>query len=82
MIMSTFLAAGLLLIVGCSSGPSSDDMAHLNTLKQQVVSLKKEVAEKQSAKSSLEQQLAAKKQALAQAVQDENETKANLAKYK
>jgi septal ring factor EnvC (AmiA/AmiB activator) len=76
------LVGGLLLVAGCSSGPSADDMAHLDALKQEVAALKKEVAEKQSEKSSLEQQLTTKKQELAQAVQDENETKANLANYK
>lgn len=76
------LVGGLALVSGCSSGPSTDDMAHLDALKQEVASLQKEVAEKQSEKANLEQQLSSKKGELSQAVQDEDETKANLAKLR
>ena len=76
------LVGGLALLAGCSSGPSADEMAELDALKHEVASLQKEVATKQSEKASLEQQITTKKQELSQAVQDENETKANLAKLR
>ncbi len=76
------IAAGTCLVVGCSSGPSADDMAHLDALKQEVASLQQEVAQKKTEKANLEQQISTKKQELAQAQQDENETKTNLQNYK
>ena len=76
------IVGGVFLIAGCGSSPSADDVAHLDALKQEVSSLQKEVAEKKTEKANLEQQVATKKQELAQAVQDQNETKSNLAKYR
>ncbi len=75
------LAGGMVLVAGCSSNPSADDLAHLDALKQEVASLQKEVAEKQSEKASLEQQVTTKKQELSQSQQDEDATRANLAKF-
>lgn len=75
------LVVGMVIISGCSSNPSADDLAHLDALKQEVTSLQKEVAGKQSEKANLEQQVAAKKQELSQARQDEDATRANLAKF-
>ena len=82
MVFSLLIIRGLLFVAGCSSGPSADDLSHLDALKQEVASLQKEVAAKQTEKSNLAQQVTTKKQQLAQAVQDENDTKANLANYK
>ncbi|HEY6950853.1 MAG TPA: hypothetical protein VI758_00520 [Bacteroidota bacterium] len=82
MVFSLLIVGGLLFVAGCSSGPSAEDLSHLDALKQEVASLQKEVAAKQAEKSTLAQQVTTKKQQLAQAVQDENETKANLANYK
>lgn len=76
------IAGGVFLTAGCSSSPSADDLSHLDALKQEVASLQKQVAEKQTEKTNLAQQVSAKKQGLAQAVQDENETKANLTNYR
>lgn len=80
LILPLILVGGMALVSGCSSNPSADDLAHLDALKQEVASLKKDVAEKQSEKSTLEQQVATKKQELSQAQQDEDATRANLAK--
>ncbi len=81
LVIPLVLVSGMALVSGCSSSPSADDLAHLDALKQEVASLKKEVADKQSVKSSLEQQVATKKQELSQAQQDEDGTRANLAKF-
>ncbi len=82
MVLSLLVVGGSVALVGCSSSPSADDLAHLDALKQEVASLQKEVDQKKTEKASLEQQISTKKQELAQATQDENETKANLANYK
>jgi septal ring factor EnvC (AmiA/AmiB activator) len=79
---SLLIVGGAFMMAGCSSNPSADDLSHLDALKQEVTSLQKEVADKKTEKATLEQQVSTKKQELAQAVQDENETKANLANYK
>ncbi len=75
------IVAGALMISGCSSSPSADDLSHLDALKQEVASLQKEVADKKAEKANLDQQLSTRKQELAQAKQDEDDTKANLAAY-
>ncbi len=82
MIFSLLIVGGTCLIVGCSSNPSADDLAHLDALKQEVSSLQKEVAAKNTEKASLEQQMTTKKQELVKSKQDEDETRANLANYR
>ncbi len=81
-LLSFLIVGGACLLAGCSSSPSADDLAHLDALKQEVASLQKEVDARKADKANLEQQISTKKQELAQAVQDENDTKANLATYK
>ena len=81
-IVPFLVGGGLCLLVGCSSGPSADDVAHLDALKQEVASLQKVVDQKKTEKANLDQLISTKKQELAKVTQDENETKANLANYK
>jgi outer membrane murein-binding lipoprotein Lpp len=63
---------------GCSSGPSADELAHLDQLKSEVESLKNEVAAKEAEKTSLEAQVQQKKDDLATAENNQKLTQERL----
>jgi len=73
-----FLAGAAAMLPGCSSGPSSDDLAQLDQLKTEVESLKKEVAAKEAEKETLETQIKQKKDELATAENNQKLTRERL----
>ena len=72
------LAGSAALYSGCSSGPSADELAQLDQLKSEVESLKKEVAAKETEKTSLEAQVQQKKDDLATAENNQKLTRERL----
>lgn len=77
----TFLFASA-AFVGCSSGPSEEELAQLDALKAEVASLQKQVDEKKAEKASLEKQIAEKQAQLAAAQQEQAATKQRLESQK
>ncbi len=67
-----------LLIAGCSSGPSEEELAQLETLKAEVTSLQKEVSAKQAEKAGLDKQVADKQAELAAAMKEQEATRERL----
>lgn len=65
-------------IVGCSSGPSEEELAQLEALKAEVASLQKEVSAKQAEKAGLEKQVADKQAELAAAMKEQDATRDRL----
>jgi hypothetical protein len=74
---AAFLAATF-TIVGCSSGPSEEELAQLEALKAEVASLQKEVSAKQAEKTSLQKQVADKQAELATAMKEQGATRDRL----
>ena len=72
------LAGAATMFSGCSSGPSSDELAQLDQLKSEVESLKKEVAAKEAEKNTLESQITQKKDDLATAENNQKLTRERL----
>ena len=79
MIAVSIIAAGL-VVVGCSSSPSEDEMRQLNQLQDQVRSLQKQVNDRQAEKSALEKQIADKNGKLQQCQADQQAVKSALGK--
>jgi septal ring factor EnvC (AmiA/AmiB activator) len=65
------LAIGLIM-VGCSSAPSEEEMRQLNDLKAEVASLEQQVAAREKEKSDLEKQVAEKNVRLQQCSADKD----------
>ncbi len=76
--IATVLLVGALTVVGCSSGPSDEELAQLASLKAEVASLQKAVDAKKAEKSDLENQIVAKQAELAQAQKDQDLTRERL----
>jgi uncharacterized protein YlxW (UPF0749 family) len=57
---AVFFLAGSLSVVGCSSGPSEQELSELEKLRASVKSLREQVEAKKTEKSQLEKQIAAK----------------------
>ena len=74
---AAFLATTM-FVVGCSSGPSDDELAQLEALKAEVASLQKEVDAKQAEKASLQKQIADKQAEIAAAMKDQDATRERL----
>ncbi len=74
---AAFLTATL-IIAGCSSGPSEDELAQLEALKAEVASLQKDVDAKQAEKASLQKQIADKQAELAAATKEQDATRERL----
>jgi septal ring factor EnvC (AmiA/AmiB activator) len=74
---ATFLAATF-IVVGCSSGPSEEELAQLEALKAEVASLQKEVNAKQAEKAGLQKQVADKQAELAAAMKEQDATRDRL----
>jgi len=74
-----FLLTGFAALVsGCSSGPTSDELAQLDQLKAETESLKKEVAAKEAEKNTLETQITQKREELATAENNQRLTRERL----
>lgn len=66
--------------VGCSSGPSQEELAQLDALKKEVSSLQKEAATLKDERGSVEKQIAEKNRKLQECEKQKQETKVNLDK--
>ena len=77
--LAVFLFAGMLSFTACS-GVSEEQMAELNALRSEVLSLEKEVNSLKSEKTKLEREIAEQNAKLDQCAKDKAETEANLAK--
>lgn len=72
------MTAGFLAVAGCSSGPSAEQMAQLNDLKNEVAAIDKQVSQKEQELASLQKQLDAKNKELDQCKKDQELTKQRL----
>ena len=79
MVLALALSGGLVL-VGCSSSPSDEEMANLAALKKEVASLQGKVDEANRDKASLEKQIAEKNGKLQQCQSDQETVKKALGK--
>jgi septal ring factor EnvC (AmiA/AmiB activator) len=76
--LAVSILAGSLMLASCSSAPSEEEMMQLNTLKQQVADLEKQIAEKKSEKATIEKQIAEKNGKLQQCQSDQEAVKKGL----
>lgn len=79
-IVSGVIIAGLLMVVGCSSSPSEEELQQLTALKAEVASLEKQVKDRQAEKAALEKQIAEKNGKLQQCQSDQQAVKSALGK--
>lgn len=77
-VMAAVILSGAMMVVGCSSSPSDEELAQLESLKAEVASLQKAVDAKKAEKADLEKQIAAKQAELAQAQKDQDATRERL----
>ena len=67
--------ASALIVAGCSSSPSEEEMRQLNDLKSQATGLEKQVNDKASEKAALQKQIAEKNAKLQQCQSDQEAVK-------
>jgi outer membrane murein-binding lipoprotein Lpp len=83
-VLKTFLAGSLLfggmLLAGCSSSPSDEELNQLAQLKDQVQKLNQQLDEKGRAKAALEKQIAEKNGKLQQCQSDQEAVKKAMGK--
>jgi septal ring factor EnvC (AmiA/AmiB activator) len=72
--------ASLLIVPGCSSSPSEEEMKQLNDMKAEVAAMQKQVSDKQNEKNALERQIAEKNGKLQQCQADQQAVKSALGK--
>jgi outer membrane murein-binding lipoprotein Lpp len=77
---ATLLVSGGLVLSGCSSSPSEEQMKQLNDLKEEVASLQKDVSAKEQQKAALEKEIAEKNAKLKKCNDDQQVVKQRLAK--
>ncbi|MFA6598505.1 MAG: hypothetical protein WCS69_12330 [Ignavibacteriaceae bacterium] len=81
---SSLLGGALILLtagfVGCSSGPSVEELAQLDSLKKEVSSLQNSANALKEERGNLEKQIAEKNKKLQECEKQKQETKANLEK--
>ncbi|MDI6766002.1 MAG: hypothetical protein QME52_04175 [Bacteroidota bacterium] len=80
LLIITSLLIGGLVVSGCSSSPSAEELKQLNDLKASVQALEKQVGEKKSEKAGLEKQVAEKNGKLQQCQSDQEIVKKGLGK--
>ncbi len=73
--IAVFILSASLLIVGCATKPSAEELRQLNDLKAEVASLEKQIAEKESMKANLEKEVANKNGQLQQCQADKDAVK-------
>jgi len=76
----TLLFSASLLLFGCSSGPDEKQLASLQTLKDEVAQLEKEIKDKEGKKGDLDKVIAEKTARLKQINDDTAIVKQRLAK--
>ena len=74
-IMVTVCISSALMVGGCSSSPSEEEMKQLNDLKAQATALEKQVGDKTREKANLEKQIAEKNGKLQQCQSDQEAVK-------
>ena len=74
----TLVVFGAMMLAGCSSSPSEEQMKQLSDLKQEVSSLEKQVSDKTREKADLEKQIAEKNGKLQQCQSDQDAVKKGL----
>ncbi len=79
-VMIAALLSGGLMLSGCSSSPSDEELKQLDDLKAEVTSLQKQVDDKQAQKSALEKQIADKNAKIQQCQSDQEAVKKGLGK--
>lgn len=79
LIAAVFLAGGLILS-GCSSSPSDEEMTQLTKLQEQVRSLENDIHAMQGEKANLEKQVAEKNGKLQQCQADQEAVKKGMGK--
>jgi len=75
----TLLFTGSLLLAGCSSGPDEAQLKQLQTLKDEVAQLEKEIKEKEGNKAELDRIIAEKNAKLKKCNDDQQIVKQRLA---
>ncbi|MFN0157838.1 MAG: hypothetical protein ACKVRP_07185 [Bacteroidota bacterium] len=73
------LLSSSLVLVGCSSSPSEEELRQLNELKDQAASLQREVTAKEQQKSSLDKEIADKNAKIKKCNDDQQVVKQRLA---
>lgn len=80
LIIISFIIFGLLVIGGCASKPSEEELRQLENLKAEVASLEKQIQTKQSEKASLEKKVAEQNGKLKQCQDDQDAVRKALGK--
>jgi septal ring factor EnvC (AmiA/AmiB activator) len=80
LLLSGFLMSAVLVMSGCSSSPSEEEMKQLNDLKEEYASLQKEVANLSQEKESLEKAVAEKNAQLKKCNEDQQTVRQRLGK--
>jgi outer membrane murein-binding lipoprotein Lpp len=85
-VSTTFLVVGLLacsmLVTGCTSRASEEEMKALSDMKAEVASLNKEVNQKERDKAALDREVAEKDGKLQQCAKDKEAVKTRLQNWK
>lgn len=71
LVCAALLAAGSLVVSGCSSSPDEEELNQLNALKEEATSLQNEVAKKEQEKAALEREIAEKNARLRKCNEDQ-----------
>ena len=71
---------GMLVLSGCSSSPSEEELRQLSDLKEQASSLQREIATKEQQKSALDREVADKNAKLKKCADDQTVVRQRLAK--
>lgn len=80
LVIITSMLMGGLILSGCSSSPSAEELKQLSDLKASVQGLEKQIGEKKSEKAGLEKQVAEKNGKLQQCQSDQEAVKKGLGK--
>lgn len=75
-----FLLAGSLMLAGCSSSPSEEELRQLNQLKEEVASLERQVSQVDQQKSALAKEIADKNAKLKDCQDDQQVVRQRLGK--
>lgn len=79
-VVGASLALFTLGLVGCSSGPTDEQLAQLDALKKEVTSLENEAKNLKDERAKLEREIAEKNRKLEECAKMKQETQSNLEK--
>jgi len=80
LLLAILLVPGILVMSSCSSSPSEEEMAQLNTLKEEYAALQNEMATLNQEKGALEKELAEKEAMLKKCNDDQATVRTRLGK--